>query len=47
MGHNVLLLDPLNRTILHELIGSVLTLVFYPQHLNILSFLVLHKSLEI
>ena len=46
MGYNVLL-DPLSRTILHELIGSVLTPVVCPQHLNLLSCLVLHKSLEL
>ena len=47
MGHSVLLLDPLSRTILHELIGSVLTPVVCPQHPNLLSYLVLHKSLEL
>ena len=47
MGHSVLLLDPLCRTILHELIGGVLTPVVCPQHLNLLSCLVLHESLEL
>ena len=47
MGHNVLLLDPLSRTILYELIGSVLTPFVYPQHSNLLSYLVLDKSLEL
>ena len=47
MGHSVLLLDPLSQTILHELIRSVLTPIVYPQHLNLLSCLVLHESLEL
>ena len=47
MEHSVLILDPLSQTILHELIGSVLTPVVCPQHSNLLSCLVLHKSLEL
>ena len=47
MGNNVLLLDPLSRKILHELIGSVITPIVCPQHLNLLSYLVLHESFEL
>ena len=47
MRHSVLLLYPLCRTTLHEIIGGILTLVVCPQHLNLLSCLVLHKSLEL
>ena len=47
MGHSVLFLDPLCRKILHELIGGVLTPISYSQHPNLLSYLVLHKSLEL
>ena len=47
MGHSVLLLDPLSRTILHELIGGVLTPVGCPQHPNLLSYLVVHESIEL
>ena len=47
MQHSVLLLDPLSRTILHKLIGSVLTLVVCPQHLDLLSCLSLHEILEL
>ena len=47
MGHSVLLLNPFYQTVLQELIGCVLTPVVCPQHLNLLSCLVLHKSLEL
>ena len=47
MGYNVLLAYPLCQTIIHELIGGVLTPIFCYQHPNILSCLVLHRSLEL
>ena len=47
MGHTVLLFYPLSQTILHELIGSVLTFVICFQLPNPLSYLVLHESFEL
>ena len=41
------LLDPLYRTILHELNGGILTPIVYSQHPNLLSYLVLHEILEL
>ena len=47
MGHIVLFLDPLYQTIIHELVGGVLTPVVYPQYQNLPLCLVFHESLKL